>query len=307
MLFCEVLNLLNGKRSFPNYGKTFPPIFIIGPPRSGTTLLYQLMSRSFDLGYINNFIGWFFRCPVSAAYLFKKYLNRSVHFDLKSKFGTTSGLNGTNEFGDFYYRWFPKKLYYKSEDPLTDSQVKDIRNELNCIASVFNRSLILKNVVNSVRIKNFLKCFPDAVFIIVKRSQLDIAQSIFQARLKVNGNTSDWWSVKTKNFDSITQLSVWEQIAMQIYEVELEINKYAKDTQFSDRFLEIDYRELCDDPNGRMAIIKDFLIKSGIECNLLQNNIDGIKYSTGQKINDNEYNSLNIALKKVYDQKSETN
>ena len=31
-----------------------PPIFIIGPPRSGSTLLYQVLTSYFDLSYFKN-------------------------------------------------------------------------------------------------------------------------------------------------------------------------------------------------------------------------------------------------------------
>jgi len=32
----------------------YPPLFIIGPPRTGSTLLYQLVVQRFDVGYLAN-------------------------------------------------------------------------------------------------------------------------------------------------------------------------------------------------------------------------------------------------------------
>ncbi|NIU01843.1 MAG: hypothetical protein GWN01_13315, partial [Nitrosopumilaceae archaeon] len=45
----------------------YPPVFILGPPRSGTTLLYQLMTCSFNFAYIPNIANKFYRCPISAT------------------------------------------------------------------------------------------------------------------------------------------------------------------------------------------------------------------------------------------------
>ena len=36
-----------------DYLDLFPPIFIIGSPRSGTTVLYQLLCKHLKIGYIN--------------------------------------------------------------------------------------------------------------------------------------------------------------------------------------------------------------------------------------------------------------
>ena len=41
----------------------YPPIFIVGPPRSGTTLVYQALIEYLDVGYLSNFHGWFWGAP----------------------------------------------------------------------------------------------------------------------------------------------------------------------------------------------------------------------------------------------------
>ncbi len=49
------------------YLDLYPPVFIIGPPRSGTTVLYQLLCKHTNFSYINNFIGHWYRIPILAA------------------------------------------------------------------------------------------------------------------------------------------------------------------------------------------------------------------------------------------------
>ena len=48
------------------------PVFIIGLPRSGSTLLFQLLINNFKFSYFTNLVNVFFRCPVLILKIFKK-------------------------------------------------------------------------------------------------------------------------------------------------------------------------------------------------------------------------------------------
>ena len=52
------------------------PLFIIGPPRSGSTLLYQYLARYFDISYFNNYHHKNYMCP-SFAELKKQSLKKN--------------------------------------------------------------------------------------------------------------------------------------------------------------------------------------------------------------------------------------
>ena len=43
--------------------KTYAPINIVGVPRSGTTLISQLLVSRFDLGFVSNLMARFYRVP----------------------------------------------------------------------------------------------------------------------------------------------------------------------------------------------------------------------------------------------------
>ena len=43
-----------------------PLLFIVGVPRSGTTLLYQLMCTHLDVGYVSNAMARWWMAPISA-------------------------------------------------------------------------------------------------------------------------------------------------------------------------------------------------------------------------------------------------
>ena len=53
----------------------YPPIFIIGAPRSGTTLLYKVLIEKLNFGYMSNFNAQFYSIPIVSTWLFKKLIN----------------------------------------------------------------------------------------------------------------------------------------------------------------------------------------------------------------------------------------
>ena len=55
------------------YLDMFPPVFIIGSPRSGTTVLYQLLCKHLQFGYINNFVSNWPKAPLTATKLYKSF------------------------------------------------------------------------------------------------------------------------------------------------------------------------------------------------------------------------------------------
>ena len=81
---------------------TMPIVFIVGVPRSGTTLLYQLMSTHLDVGYVSNAMARWWMVPVAAA-RFRSPLNqRPESLTLASDLGRSEGPDGPHEFGWFW-------------------------------------------------------------------------------------------------------------------------------------------------------------------------------------------------------------
>ena len=52
----------------------YPTLHIIGAPRSGTTLLYQLLTSHLQVGFINNLIASFWKAPVYGIRLSQKLM-----------------------------------------------------------------------------------------------------------------------------------------------------------------------------------------------------------------------------------------
>ena len=74
----------------------------MGVPRSGTTLVSQLVSAHLDVGYINHLVAAFWRAPVTGIRLSKKLIKGVRETSFASEFGRTSHLWEPHEFGYFW-------------------------------------------------------------------------------------------------------------------------------------------------------------------------------------------------------------
>src|SRR6056297_1412323 len=116
--------LMNSRKQLQN-----PPVFIMGPPRSGTTLLYQLLTQTCHFSYFSEFAASYNTFPFLATYLKKKHFGKDNQ-SFKSDFGRPRGLFAPSEAGEIWNRWFPaeyKESYnYVDENHLDEKQKKHI-------------------------------------------------------------------------------------------------------------------------------------------------------------------------------------
>ena len=67
----------------------FPTLHVVGPPRSGTTLLMQLLAAHLDVGYINNLIAAFWQAPLYGIRLAKQVCSELPETRFVSRYGRT--------------------------------------------------------------------------------------------------------------------------------------------------------------------------------------------------------------------------
>ena len=278
-----------------NFLKNFPPVFIIGSPRSGTTVLYQLLCKYFNFGFINNFVSDWYRLPIIATSFYKKFLEGQNSVSLESRFGQSKDLYGPNEFGKFWYQWFddfhnPKKRISSIRD--------EIRLEVSGLTKVHKKSILFKNVVNSMRVVLINNIFNNSIFIVITRDELDTAQSILNARIRLYNNKNHLWSVvpPSVNF-SASEEPYWRQIVQQIRGIYSNIN-LAKETIGDKKFIYVKYKDLCNNTAVVLKSIKNQLYKQGIAVSTDTLFPSELHFSTGKKVSDSDYELLKNEIKK---------
>ena len=271
-LIARMNEILSGKeKEFYTDDKSIPPVFIAGAPRSGTTLLYQILVSAFDIGYIDNISAKFWEAPVFGLVLSNEIFpfGERVLTDYRSEYGFTKEPTGPHEFGYFWKRWFKySNTHELDEDKLNQIDSDKLTKVIYSMNSVLNKPVAFKNAVAvSLQIKYLAETFPEAVILSIERNPLYNAQSILEARIK-SGNPEEWFSAKPKEYETLKSKSIYEQVVGQVYYCNERISE-AKTAilhlENPQRLVEIKYEELCENPDKIIDLIAEKLSKIGVK------------------------------------------
>lgn len=275
----------------------FQPVFIIGPPRSGSTILFQVLTNYLDVSYITNLVNLAKTNPYFGFYLNDKFSTNKPHNTFSSNFGKTkdNNLSAPNE-GLFWYKWIEKGVYFSDSNSLNNKQKKEFRDTIYAIINKYKKPFLIKNLSFSVRLKLLVDIFPEAKYIYIKRNPVYIAQSIIQAKRKLNIPDYEMWSVKPKKFKEFEKSGLVKQVINQINGIEDHIND---DKQLipENNFIEISYEELCSNTKQSIDILKSF-----IRANYKNDNIENLEIRDKIKIEQSLFDELKIEINKIYNE-----
>jgi len=237
------------------------PIFVVGAPRSGSTLLYQLLVVRFDVAYLSNLHCRFFGAPAFVERAVGRRLRPPG--DFSSRFGSTRGLAAPSECGPYWYRFFRKSPQHVSLAEADPDRLGQLRESVRAFARAARRPLVFKNLVNSVRLVPLGAALPEALFVFVRRDEADTAASILAGRRAVNADESTWWSVEPPQIERLRTLPPQEQVLEQVRAVESLVDE-AREEIGRDRFLDVQYEDLCADTHRALEVVRDFAERHGV-------------------------------------------
>jgi len=249
------------------------PVFIIGAPRTGSTILYQTLTNQLDVLYIDNLAAKFYKNLFWGFWLSNKLFKKQSHNCFSSDHGTTKGLHSPSECGAFWYRWLPADRHFIDFNDITDTMVEEIRQEITALINYFNKPIVFKNLNAGQRLRLLQKCFPEAKFIFIKRNPLFVAQSTLNAKRKLGIQDTIFWSVMPKNVNHLEKMNAYEQIIKQIYFLEKQI---VKDSQLflKENFLFLNYENFTKDCKKMIELCQNFIEvfcrKNFKNCNLVK-------------------------------------
>ena len=276
------------------YLDLYPPVFIIGPPRSGTTVLYQLLCKHTNFSYINNFIGHWYRIPIFAAKAHNTLFKGEIELELNSNFGKSKNHYGPNEFGEFWYKYYSKTHSFKNQNKKSAEKLK---MEIAAITKIFEKPILLKNVVNSMRIESLSNIFNNSTFIVIGRDKLDNAQSILNARISLHNDKNHQWSVITPSIRNNPSLPFYKDIISQLDDIQLNIESSLKRIG-NDKFIFIEYEDLCYNTPKVIKSILQKLNSRGLNLNEKGQIPRQLNFSTGIKVSEPDYDLLRKDIRK---------
>jgi hypothetical protein len=277
-----------------------PILFILGAPRTGTTVLYQLLTYYLDVNYIDNFIYLGRENPFLSFLISQLIFKNKRDFLFSSSYGSTfrEGLYAPSEAGNLWNKWMPKNKYYIKETDIEQSKLHQFSSFFNAISNKTKRPTVIKNLYFCQRLRYLKETGLNCKFIFLRRHPVYTTQSIFLARKKNNININDWWSVEPANYTNLKNLNVFEQIASQVYYIEKQINNDLKLFDKEDK-ITLWFEEL-DETKKVLEKIKNF-IDSGYRKNTISpNNIYKITPNNQQKTDDFTFNQLKKSIKHLY-------
>lgn len=163
-----------------------PPIFFIGMPRSGTTILFEKFVESDEFGWLSNYSEMFPRKP--AVNILCRLLNNRF-FNLKGR----KKQYGTVKFGNRYYPQAVEAyafwdLYTRpdfSRDYLSEASASDDQKQKVCRAVrktllYQGKNRLVTKLTGPGRIAYLKSIFPDAKFIHVIRDGRAVVNSLMR-------------------------------------------------------------------------------------------------------------------------------
>lgn len=237
------------------------PLFIIGPPRTGSTLLYQLIACHFKVCYFSNLMTRFPKSPVSLSKALSLIQGCNPQYGFESRYGETAGWKSPNQGIPIWFRWFPRDHSYVEKGVLSRQVLNEMRNTVLLIQKIFNAPFVNKWQANTVRMLPISEALPEALFIRIKRDPALTAQSILHGRRTMLNNEKEWFSTRPRKYETIRDKDILEQVCEQVFCIEEDIDHDSR-TIGEDKFITVPYEDLCRSPRRVMDRIKDFYTKN---------------------------------------------
>ncbi|HEY3862879.1 MAG TPA: sulfotransferase [Verrucomicrobiae bacterium] len=262
---------LNERMVFPMMlprGKPEPthaPIFIVGAPRSGSTLLYQLLTNCYDFGYISNL-----HCTLYGAPQLVERCVRGSDFhppsdNFRSDTGQTEGMKGPCECNAYWYLFFPRTPCYVEVKDMPPEKLRQLEQSVRGLIAAARKPVVFKTQYHSMRLLPLAHAFPDAVFLVTVRDELDNAHSLLECRLKRYNDYSQWMFYDTPDVEELKRLNPGQQVIRYLRTTEDIIQRHSRIIG-QERFRWVNYEALCRDPRSVLDEVAAYLKSRTIEC-----------------------------------------
>lgn len=232
-------------------------IFILGAPRTGSTLLYQALCSRFSLPYFANLTNDCFAKTPIVGLTIQKALPVEVRY--ASRYGKTVGSFQPSEGSAVMTRWFggehPSEL---ASTCILDGMEPHFLATLAAADALFAAPLVIKNAWNCFRVRYLAQALPSARFIWIKRDAADAAKSDLAARYHTKGSAHEWNSATPANVETLKRMTPAAQVVENQHgfnaAVREGLNRHAEG-----RWQEIWYEDFCNSPDAILADLGDFL------------------------------------------------
>lgn len=208
-------------------------ICLLAPPRSGSTLTYQILNAGLENFHLTNIWNLFYATPAIGGLVSEK-LSRSYQTDYKSQYGFVPGLAGAAEGLKFWSYWTGQGMEQGDEfNHHKASKLEAVINQL----SLKNKGAFVTGFLGHVFcIEELRSTFENIVFVHLQRDLLSNASSLYKGRADIG------FSTKPTAIEKMS-LNDTSRVAKQLVSIHNEIFENSTvDT------IQVNFSEICKDP-----------------------------------------------------------
>jgi hypothetical protein len=272
-----------------------PIILVCGAPRSGTTLVSQVLMRSLPVAYTNNLMELFSRSPITANKLFRNQIaNESIGF--RSYYGKTTTWRGPNDALRLWDRWLGSDRTAVAPE-LTFASREAMRRFFGAFQEAFGLPIVNKNNNLNVVADRVASALPTSHFICMDRDPLHLAQSLLLARRHIHGDDDVAYGVKG-NWAELAKAAGGGAIADACAQAlfHRDVSAEQEKRVGPERFWRIEYESFCHDPVALVERVAAQILHCDVDGEELRRTIPRFTPSSRQSISDVEFRALGEAM-----------
>lgn len=281
------------------------PVFILGLPRSGTTLLYQLLLNYFDWIYLSASLDYFYGSPVSISRLQRFWFPKAAALNYQSEYGLSHAHSFSTKLWSpieghrVWQRWFSEEPTHYHGSRLSPEAVREMRCMVAGLMAIANQPFLNKNPRHCMRLLPLSQAFPEALFIVLKRDLLYVAQSLYVARIRKRPRpdpNDDWWGTKPREYLRLKHQEPMIQAVGQAKAIESELEHQL--AACNNRYIEFNYNDVCREPERILHELQTTCLDHGIPLQRIRNDIpEPFSFQNEKKsISDTEFDRLRKLL-----------
>lgn len=227
-----------------------PPksLVVTGLPRSGTTLVYEIVVQAFKVAYFSKIYSYAYGMPNLTTRLVSAFMkNPRAHY--RSKYGSLPGFFSPAENHNFWMKWFPEQPFLGHHVPFSALSAKDvteINSTLASISCIAGRPYVFKDVYLSLSLDSLLKSVDGARVLLVTRDHDAVAASVYKRRSEISHETP-WWSIRPPFSEDVFEKDLIKQVAFQCTRSEQLIQQQLSAAD-PDRYRIVKYADVCKSP-----------------------------------------------------------
>lgn len=264
-----------------------PLIFVVGPSRSGTTVVYQALVKALPVSYINNLTSIFPRSPITATRLVRRPF-RNADVRLQSYYGRTANWWEPNDKLFLWERWLGGNLRVPPTD-LAPDMAQEMVQFFGAWSETFGQPLL--NKVNALNFSAHLVApvLPQAYFICLTRHPVFLAQSLLQARRDINGTTNLPYGVDLPS--RIRDVDPYKDVCSQVREYGAVADRQEA-LIGRDKFWLVSYEDFCARPSLLVERVAREALGIDFDAEAVDHVVPPIKASARQSLPDVEFNRI---------------